>query len=70
MSKPVMTLHECADLLRAHGFRCSPKSLRNGIVSGEYPFGRIKSVGATGRVSTEIFRVYVDAWIREMTPGG
>lgn len=66
MSRPIMTLAECTEEMRAKGFRTSPARIRNGLESGLYPFGRIISVGATGRKATEIYRVKFEAWLREM----
>ena len=66
MTRPTMTLQECAEAMRAKGFRISPARIRDGLESGAYPFGRIVSVGATGRKNTEIFRVMFEAWIREV----
>lgn len=63
MEKPVLTLHECVKLLRTNGIKCSPESIKSGIKDGTYPFGRIKSVGPTGRETTEIFRVRVEQWL-------
>lgn len=66
MARPTMTLQECAEAMRAKGFRISPSRIRDGLESGAYPFGRIVSVVATGRKNTEIFRVMFEAWIREV----
>ena len=66
MARPTMTLQECAEAMRAKGFRISPVRIRDGLESGAYPFGRIVSVGETGRKNTEIFRVMFEAWLREV----
>lgn len=66
MARPIMTLQECAEAMRAKGFRTSTARIRNNLESGAYPFGRIVSVGATGRRNTEIFRVKFEAWLREV----
>lgn len=69
MRKPVLTLHECCTVLRANGFRCSPNSVKQKIKSEIYPFGRITSVGPTGREETEIFWADVEEWIRGKRAG-
>lgn len=69
MRKPVLTLHECCTVLRANGFRCSPASVKQKIKCGFYPFGRVLSVGPTGREEMEIFWIDVENWIREKRAG-
>lgn len=66
MTKPIVTLNECAAIMRDHGFRISTNRLCEGIQDGTYPFGRILSEGPTGRRQTEIYRVKLEAWLREM----
>lgn len=65
MDKLTVTLHECEDILRAHGIRCSAAGIADGIESGAYSFGRIKYTGKSGRRSTEIFRVDLMRWLKE-----
>ncbi len=65
MNKLTVTLHECEDILRSYGIRCSAAGIAEGIESGAYPFGRIKRVGRSGRRDTEIFRVDLMNWLRE-----
>lgn len=68
MSNPItMTATEAAETLRRYGMRCSAKTIADGIEAGEYPFGRIVSVGETGRRRVEIFRVNFCRWLHEMT---
>ena len=66
IKRPVMTLNECTQEMRALGFRTSPATICNGIESGVYPFGVIKSISPNGRRATEIYRVKFEAWLREM----
>jgi hypothetical protein len=68
MQKLTMTLMEVYHKMREVGIRCSPKSISAGIASGAYPFGRVVSVGETGRRALEIFRVDFDAWLKSKTP--
>lgn len=63
--KLTLTLHECEDILRSYGIRCSARGIAAGFESGVYPFGRIKGVGRTGRRETEIFRADLEKWLRE-----
>lgn len=62
--KLIVTLLECADILREHGIRLSPTTICDGIEQGVYPFGRIKHVGRTGRRATEIYRKDLMDWIK------
>lgn len=64
-TKLTVTLHECEDILRSYGIRCSASGIADGIESGAYPFGRIKGVGPSGMRQTEIFRVDLMNWLRE-----
>lgn len=66
MAKPVITLNECVNIMRDHGFRMTASRLRDDIESGAYPFGRIISIGPNGRRQTEIYRVKLEAWLKEM----
>ena len=68
MPKLTMTLMDVYYAMRAVGIRCSPTSISAGIASGAYPFGRVVSVGETGRRALEIFRVDFDAWLQSKTP--
>lgn len=63
--KLTVPLEEAAELLRQAGMRISAAEVANGIESGRYPFGRLISVGPTGRRRTEIFRVDLLRWIGE-----
>lgn len=62
--KPTMTLAECAAAMREHGIHCSASGIADGIESGAYPFGRIKSTGPTGRRTAEIFTDKFYSWIK------
>lgn len=64
MKKPVMTVNECAETMRAHGIRCSNMDVGDAIEQGVYPFGRVKRVGSLGRRTFEIWRVDFEAWLR------
>jgi len=68
MQKLTMTVTEVYYEMRAAGIHCSPTSVSAGIASGAYPFGRVVSVGETGRRTLEIFRVDFDAWLDSKTP--
>ena len=62
-----MTASEAAQTLRQYGMHCSAKTITDGIENGSYPFGRIVSVGESGRRRVEIFRVHFCRWLHEMT---
>ncbi len=68
MQKLTMTLMEVYYEMRDAGISCSPTSISAGIACGAYPFGRIKSVGKTGRRNIEIFRVDFEAWLETKMP--
>ena len=63
--KLTVSLEEAAELLRQAGMRISAMEVANGIEAGRYGFGRVISVGPTGRRRTEIFRVDVLRWLAE-----
>lgn len=63
--KPTMTLHECANAMRAAGIACSPRGIADSIQDGIYPFGRIKSIGEGGNRRFEIWRVDFERWLSE-----
>lgn len=65
--KPVMTLKECAEELRRLGVRTSETAIADALEAGIYPFGRLKSLGKTGRRTFEIWRVDFERWLRERT---
>lgn len=58
-----MTLKQCAIAMRERGMATTEKAICDGIESGAYPFGRIKSVGSTGRRSVEILETEFRAWL-------
>ena len=62
-----ITVTEAAQILRSYGMHCSAKTIADGIENGSYPFGRIVSVGESGRRRVEIFRVHFCRWLHEMT---
>lgn len=67
MDNPTMNLHECAATMRDFGIPCSEKEIADAIECCAYPFGRIKSVGKTGRRTVEIWRVDFERWLAERT---
>lgn len=57
-----MTIHEvCADL-RREGIPVTEKYLADGILAGEYPFGRLLREGPTGRRTFIIERKLYESW--------
>lgn len=62
-----MTLREVAVAMRKAGFRTSEATIRNGIVSGRYPFGSVLGQGRTGRYTLEILRVDFTRWLDSVT---
>lgn len=68
MKKLTMTLLEVYYAMREVGIRTSPKLIAAGIKSGAYPFGRVVSVGPTGKCTFEIFRVDFYAWLETKMP--
>lgn len=68
MQKLTMTLMEVYEEMRAAGIPCNPTRISAGIASGAYPFGRVVSVGETGRRTLEIFRIDFEAWLESKTP--
>lgn len=68
MQKLTMTLMEVYEAMRSAGIRCSPKMISAGIASGAYPFGRVVSIGDSGRRRIEIYRTDFTAWLQSKTP--
>ena len=66
--KLTMTVTEVYHAMREAGIRSSPTRISAGIASGAYPFGRIVSVGETGRKTLEIFRVDFYGWLDSKVP--
>ena len=66
--KLTMTVTEVYHAMREAGIRSSPTRISAGIASGAYPFGRIVSVGETGRKTLEIFRVDFYTWLESKVP--
>ncbi len=66
MEKLTVNTHEAEKICRDHGWKVSHMRLADGIAEGFYPFGRIVSVGNTGRRTVEIFRKDLLAFLREM----
>ena len=64
-----VTATEAAKVLRSHGMKISVGRLVDGIQDGDYPFGRIVSIGDTGRRSVEIFRGDLERFIKEKMGG-
>ena len=62
MKKPVMTLSEVVQDLRAIGMKTNATVIADGIEEGIYPFGRILGVGASGRRHIQIFRNDFERW--------
>lgn len=67
MQRPTMTLKECAEEMRSHGFRTSERTIAAGISIGHYPFGGVVATGKTGRRTFEISKVKFQRWIEENT---
>lgn len=65
--KPTMSLKDCTAAMRRCGIRCSPLRIAEAIELGIYPFGRVVSVGDTGRRTFEIWRVDFEKWLKERT---
>lgn len=68
MPKLTMSLLEVYHAMREAGIPCSPQRISAGIQMGAYPFGRVVSVGETGRRTLEIFRVDFEAWLETKIP--
>ena len=68
MPKLTMTVMEVYYAMREAGIRSSPERISAGIASGAYPFGRVVSVGETGRRTLEIFRVDFLNWLETKQP--
>ena len=62
---PQMSASECVKVMREAGFRISVMTLMDGLENGYYPFGRIKSIGGTGRRTPEIYRGDFERWLKE-----
>lgn len=58
-----MTLKQCAAAMREKGMTITETAICDGIEAGIYPFGRIRSVGATGRRSLEILDAEFYKWL-------
>ena len=65
MANPMVSAAEAAQIMRRAGIRTSPTRIVDGIESGAYPFGRIVSVGPSGKRSTEIFRKDLYDFLRQ-----
>lgn len=68
MPKLTMGLLEVYHAMRDAGIPCSPKMISAGIKTGAYPFGRVVSVGETGRCTFQIFKVDFYAWLETRIP--
>lgn len=68
MAKLTMSLMDVYHAMREAGIPCSPQRISAGIQMGAYPFGRVVSVGETGRRTLEIFRVDFEAWLASKMP--
>ena len=68
MPKLTMTVMEVYKAMKEAGIRSSPTRISAGIASGAYPFGRVVSVGETGRRTLEIYRVDFLDWLATKTP--
>lgn len=68
MARLTMTLQDVCLAMKDAGIPTSPMRISAGIECGAYPFGRVVSVGATGRKTLEIFRVDFDAWLEAKIP--
>lgn len=68
MAKLTMTVTEVYHEMRNAGIRSSPTRISAGIASGAYPFGRVVSVGETGRKTIEIWRVDFEEWLASKVP--
>ena len=62
-----MTLQQVYEAMRAAGIKTSKQVISNGIATGAYPFGRVVSIGQTGRRTIEIYRVDFDSWLKSKT---
>lgn len=63
-----MTLDQVVEEFRMVGIKTDKKRISDGIKSGIYPFGRIISVGPTGRCCFEIWRKDLEAFLDAMNP--
>ncbi len=61
--KPIMTLEDVAQAMRAVGIPVTKKTISDCIQNGTYPFGRIRSRGKTGRCTFEISRLKFNRWL-------
>ena len=57
MPKLTMSLLDVYHAMREAGIPCSPKKISAGIQTGAYPFGRVVSIGETGRCTLEVYRL-------------
>lgn len=63
----MISASEAVRLLRERGVKMTVPRLINGIESGYYGFGKVISVGATGRRTVEIYRKQFIKWMEEIT---
>lgn len=63
-----ITVTEAAQILRSYGMHCSTKTISDGIQDGSFPFGRVISVGDTGRRHIRIFRAEFNNWLKTLIP--
>ena len=68
MPRLTMTLNDVYLAMREAGIPCNLRMISAGIASGAYPFGRVVSVGETGRRTLEIFKVDFYAWLESKIP--
>lgn len=68
MPRLTMTINDVYLAMREAGIPTNLRRISAGIASGAYPFGRVVSVGPTGRRTVEIFKVDFYAWLESKTP--
>lgn len=62
--KPRMTLNEVLAQMRKRGMAMGQETLSNGIADGTFPFGKVVSIGKTGRRNFLILRADFERWAK------
>lgn len=65
-----MTLEDVAQEMRRMGCPIGKIALADGMISGVFPFGKVLSIGPTGRRSFLILRADFNTWAEKNLGGG
>ena len=69
MDKLTMSVNEVLEDMRKNGIAMSPKKFNFLVDSGELPFAKVMSTGATGRRAFVIMRQGYKSWLKSVLEG-